>query len=124
MTRAEQPRGVAEAVEKRLEKVVREPDRGRGKTLFKSIRAEARREPHTLRAWIDGARALREKWEALNDAWGARWDALQIQRLRDVGCADMADLLESDADEFFRRSDKGEVELWRGGMEAEPEVEA
>lgn len=58
--------------------------------------------------------------QALHAAWEARNRAAQLERLRDSGCADVADLREANPDELRRRSRKGSAELWT----PDPKVQA
>jgi hypothetical protein len=53
-----------------------------------------------------------DDWRALNDSWDSRADAIVASHLRELGNADLADLLEQNRREFDRRTGQGRIELW------------
>jgi hypothetical protein len=76
---------------------------------------------HGLRAdesfYLDDAP---EDWLAVNTKWDRRADAIIAARLRELGHADVATLLETDRDEFTRRAELGEAELWGDDEKLDP----
>ena len=62
------------------------------------------------------------EWQALNDEWVRRFNALRLQWLRELGFRDIANLWESDPDALDRRYQKGHDEIC--GPPIEEEIEA
>lgn len=52
------------------------------------------------------------EWQALNEEWNRRDDALRAAKLREVGRDDLATLLERDPEEFEARSTAGHEDFW------------
>jgi len=53
-----------------------------------------------------------DDWRVLNEAWDSRADAVVASHWRELGNADLADLLERSRSEFDRRTGQGRIDLW------------
>lgn len=53
-----------------------------------------------------------EEWVELNEAWERRDHEIRVATLRALGHGEIAEVLERDPEEFRRRSDRGDADLW------------